>query len=358
VSPLHWLSLSLSVRHCQVDPAPSRSHVSATVFPSLSLSLSLAATWGPTVNPHGFFPILASSVPAQDAGANSGLRRAKDLRSGRLGPPHPSPSAGRCVVMPGPSGVSTSFVRAAVCRQPRQSNPFPSGFLCRRCLSRLPLGARSSRVAAVAEPHYHVTQDKRAKTRPLHEPFPPHSLHTAGAVCCTLLAASLAAVCGEHVRPTQPRFARPCDAPTQSPHFALPRVRVRVHWRRPPLHPMPRTAATSRSSTSGKSAALHALHAQLALPLFATLRWHSCLTARMHAPAPSLRSRARLRSAAPSTTPMPSRPIRGTASAGIKGLPLPLARTPHHQSSSSSKCRLLPCFLPFCAVTVVVDSSP
>jgi hypothetical protein len=104
---------------------------------SLSLSLSLAATWGPTVNPHGFFPILASSVPAQDAGANSGLRRAKDLRSGRLGPPHPSPSAGRCVVMPGPSGVSTSFVQAAVCRQPRQSNPFPPGFLCRRCLSRL-----------------------------------------------------------------------------------------------------------------------------------------------------------------------------------------------------------------------------
>jgi hypothetical protein len=192
----------------------------------------------------------------------------------------------------------------------------------------LSLGARSSRVAAVAEPHYHVTQDKCAKTRPLHEPFPPHSLHTAGAVCCTLLAASLAAVRGERVRPTQPRFARPCDVPTQSPHFALPHVRVRLHWRRPPLHPMPRTAATSRSSTSGKSAALHALHAQLALPLFATLRWHSCLTARMHAPAPSLCSRARLRSAAPSTTPTPSRPIRGTASAGIKGLPYLLPTPP------------------------------
>jgi hypothetical protein len=43
---------------------------------------------------------------------------------------------------------------------------------------------------------------------------------------------------------------------------------------------------------------------------------------------------------------MPSRPVRGTTSAGIKGLPLPLARTAHRQPSSSSKRHLLPCFPP------------
>jgi hypothetical protein len=77
----------------------------------------------------------------------------------------------------------TSFVRTAACRQPRQSNPLPPGFLCRWCLDRLPLGACPSRVATVAEHHHHITQDRHVKTSPLHEPSPPRSLHTAGVVC-------------------------------------------------------------------------------------------------------------------------------------------------------------------------------
>jgi hypothetical protein len=61
---------------------------------SLSLSLSLAATWGPAISPSRLIPNLfpcASSVTA--TGANSGPRHAKDLRSGRIGPPHPSLAA-------------------------------------------------------------------------------------------------------------------------------------------------------------------------------------------------------------------------------------------------------------------------
>jgi hypothetical protein len=45
MSPLRQPCLSLFVRHSQVDPVPSWSHVSAVVFPSLSL----VGTWGPTV---------------------------------------------------------------------------------------------------------------------------------------------------------------------------------------------------------------------------------------------------------------------------------------------------------------------
>jgi hypothetical protein len=85
---------------------------------------------------------------------------------------------------------------------------------------------------------------------------------------------------------------------------------------------------------------------QLALPLLTTLRWHSCLVVHTHAPAPSLRSRARLCSAAPSATLTLSRPVHGIASVGIKGLPLPLARTAHRQPSTSSKRLLLPYFPP------------
>jgi hypothetical protein len=69
----------------------------------------------------------------------------------------PMPSlAGRCAAMTGPSGMPTNFISTDACRQPCQSNPFPPGFLCRRCLGRLPLGARPSCVAAIAEPHRHV----------------------------------------------------------------------------------------------------------------------------------------------------------------------------------------------------------
>jgi hypothetical protein len=66
------------------------------------------------------------------------------------------PPAGCCAVMLGPSSVPTSFVRTAACQQPCQSNTFMPGFLCRRCLAHLPLGACSSCVAGVAEPHRHV----------------------------------------------------------------------------------------------------------------------------------------------------------------------------------------------------------
>jgi hypothetical protein len=104
---------------------------------------------------------------------------------------------------------------------------------------------------------------------------------------------------------------------------ALPRVRVRR--RRPPLRPMPRAAASARSSTSGKSAALCALHAQLALPLLTTplvgtptllracMRWPR-LCARVH-------GSALLRQVLARATLTSSRPIRGTTSADIKRAP-------------------------------------
>jgi hypothetical protein len=69
--------------------------VSRPFFPlslSLSLTHSLAATWGPADSPSRLFPNLfpcASSIPA--ANADSSPHHAKDLRSGRLRPPHPSP---------------------------------------------------------------------------------------------------------------------------------------------------------------------------------------------------------------------------------------------------------------------------
>jgi hypothetical protein len=170
------------------------------------LYLPLAATWGSAVNPHGFSPILRTpslfQSPAADA--DSGPRRAKDLRSGRLEPPHPA-----------------TLLRTSVRRQ----DP---------CTS-----------------------------RPLHVPSTPLEPSAS-----TLLATSLTAVRSEHVRPTQPHSACPCPTPAQLPHFALSRVR----WRRPMLRLMPVTTASFRSSTSGKSAALRALHVQLALPLLTTLR--------------------------------------------------------------------------------------
>jgi hypothetical protein len=52
----------------------------------------------------------------------------------------------------------------------------------------------------------------------------------------------------------------------------------------------------------------------------------------MHAPTPPLRLCARLHSAVPGATPMPSRPVHGTVSVGTKGLPylLPALHTASH----------------------------
>jgi hypothetical protein len=176
----------------------------------------------------------------------------------------------------------------------------------------------------------------------------------------TLPTASLAAIRGKRVRPTQPRSACPCAAPTQSPHFALPCVRIR--WRRLPLCPTPHSAASAQSNTSGKSAALHALHAQLALPLLATLLagTPALLRARTRPP-PSLRLCARLRSAAPSigmrhADAEPSHPWHREH--GYKRAPLSLARTTPCQPSSSIKSGLLPCFSsPFAPSPLIAHSS-
>jgi hypothetical protein len=103
-----------------------------------------------------------------------------------------------------------------------------------------------------------------------------------------------AALCAHQAALPSPQQASVAAYPN-----ALPRVCMR--WRCPPLRPMPRAATSAQSSTSGKSATLHALHAQLALPLLTTLLagTPALLCAHMRPP-PSLCSCARLRSAAPS----------------------------------------------------------
>jgi hypothetical protein len=142
-------------------------------------------------------------------------------------------------------------------------------------------------------------------------PFPlPASLPTAVSMCARRNPALCAHVPCSANRSILP--CRVCGSAGAVCHYA------RCHVQPP----------SSRSSKSGKSAALCALHAQLTLPLLAALRWHSCLAARTHVPTPSLRSRARLRSAKPSAAPTLSHPVRGTTSMGIKGPPTSCHRTP------------------------------
>jgi hypothetical protein len=61
------------------------------------------------------------------------------------------------------------------------------------------------------------------------------------------------------------------SSPHQASAAACPDALSRVRVRYPPLRPTPHATASARSSTSGKSAALRALHTQLALPLLATV---------------------------------------------------------------------------------------
>jgi hypothetical protein len=87
------------------------------------LSLPLAATWGSPVNPHGFSPILRTPPLFQPlaADADSGPRRAKDLRSGRLEPPHPAP-------LPGPPFEGT---RSSLLCHHRPLPRYPTAAACR-----------------------------------------------------------------------------------------------------------------------------------------------------------------------------------------------------------------------------------
>jgi hypothetical protein len=184
--------------------------------------------------------------------------------------------------MTGPSSVPTSFVRTAACRQPCQSNPFPPSFLCQWCLDHLLLGARPPRVVAVAEPHHNV---KRAKTRPLHKLSPPRSLHAVGAICF-------------HPAHCQPRcYPRQARAPNATPlcmpmccahpitpfcpavcaHKVAPSAAVpdaTFSRLRPVKHKRQERGTACPSRTAGTASTCH------------VARWHSCLAARTHAPAP------------------------------------------------------------------------
>jgi hypothetical protein len=168
--PLHEpapLALSLSLSLCATarwTPAPSRSHVSTARFSSLSLSLShsLATTWGPADSPSRLFPNLfpcASSIPA--ASADSSPRHAKDLRSGRLRPPHPSP-------LPGPPFEGTR--RSPLCH--RRSLLLCR---CRRCVTD---------VVAMPEAH-RATMSSLQHAVSYHMPHSPPSCRIAACIATT-----------------------------------------------------------------------------------------------------------------------------------------------------------------------------
>jgi hypothetical protein len=92
-----------------VDPAPSRSHVSTAVFPSLTRRHVGPGRQASRLYPN---PPKASFVTA--TGADSSPRRTNHLCSGRLGLPHPSPLLG-----PPFEGTRSSLL---LCRR-----PLPSG---------------------------------------------------------------------------------------------------------------------------------------------------------------------------------------------------------------------------------------
>jgi hypothetical protein len=214
---------------------------------------------------------------------------------GRLGLPHPSPLLGppfegtrssllrrRRLLLDYPAAAACWPLRRdagrAACRQalsgqPRVDNhasPTPSLLVsavngasatCRLAHARRAWPSLQTLTATSLRTS--MRRQDPCTSRPLHVPSTPLEPSAS-----TLLATSLAVVRSEHVCPMQPHSACPCPTPAQLPHFALSRVR----WRRPTLRPMPLTTASFRSSTSGKSAALRALHVQLALPLLTTLR--------------------------------------------------------------------------------------
>jgi hypothetical protein len=87
------ISLSLCTT-ARWTPVPSRSHVLATRFSSLSLT----SAWGPAVSPSRLFPNLspcASSVPATSCRHRfQPPHHDRNLRTGCLRPSHPSLAAG------------------------------------------------------------------------------------------------------------------------------------------------------------------------------------------------------------------------------------------------------------------------
>jgi hypothetical protein len=198
----------------------------------------------------------------------------------------------------------------------------------------------------------------------------PSASNRLSSSCCPRHQLELAALLARHFRlSTYACWSLHRDAQakqrTDKPHpdsrvpHALPHVCVR--WSRLSLRPTPRAAASALRELHARTDTLVApsrcrvvasareprptllRHQRLDNTRSATSTpchlWPPRLYARVH-------SSALLHQALASATPMPSRPIRGTMSADIKGFPLPLARTAPHQSSSSCKHHLLPCFPP------------
>jgi hypothetical protein len=197
-------------------------------------------------------------------------RRTKNLWTGHLGPPHPSLAAGlpfelvarRCHVM-------------AACAAGRCDHQICHATVMPSARRYVPTRAAW---ATCRLPHLGI----------VGLPLPLNAKCLKPSTFCQ------AALCAHQAALPSPQQASIAACPN-----ALPRVCM--GWRCPPLRPTPRAATSAQSSTSGKSATLHALHAQLALPLLTTLLAGTPALQCAHMrPPPSLCSRARLRSAAPS----------------------------------------------------------
>jgi hypothetical protein len=218
-------------------PCPAISLSSLWPGPWIKGKIPLSPTSMPCSSNWPSAPIPNCAVPRTSGRVASGLPTPPHCRGRHLGARDahfcdvadrfcaaslPSP-ADRCAAMPGPSSVPTSSIRAVTCRQPRKSNPFPLGFLCRQHLDRMSLGACPSHVVGAAEPHRHIAQNKRMKTTPLRVVPSVCTSCVAGTAtvhhathwhsCLAVLACTTPLYCAKRWPPPRRRRAVPSMAP-------------------------------------------------------------------------------------------------------------------------------------------------
>jgi hypothetical protein len=256
----------LTGRTCSTRPDPY--HESA--LPALSLSLCATTWWAPRAIAAHRSASTSLCDRAHASGKKYPIPHTRALfrppAAGTDSSPHATPRTSGRVTSGRPTPPSLPDCRGSSLR----ANPRSMGHLP-------PASSRHRRPAATTSLRVHAMQ-----RLPLPLPLDANHLKPGASHQATSRAHQVA-----------------LSSPQQASAAACPNALSRVHvrWRRPSLRLMPRAAASTRSSTSGKSTVLRALHTQLALPLLASTP--ALLRTRMRSP-PSLRSPAWLRSAAPS----------------------------------------------------------